>query len=121
MFLLKILHVCNRVQSFAKILYLFSQIIKLFFYKKIYCVFNEVKMHWYQPDEEEEEADLMFSPALLARRASESWIDSAPIEVDKIFFLTEFFCSFMPTNSYPHSKQRNSLSHSIGFSSHTLA
>lgn len=37
-------------------------------------------MHWYQ-DEEEEEADLMFSPALLARRASESWIDSAPIEV----------------------------------------
>jgi hypothetical protein len=38
-------------------------------------------MHWYQ-DEEEEEDDLMFSPALLARRASESWIDSAPIEVD---------------------------------------
>lgn len=38
-------------------------------------------MHWYQGDEEEEEADLMFSPALLARRASESWIDSAPIEV----------------------------------------
>lgn len=37
-------------------------------------------MNWYQ-DEEEEEEDLMFSPALLARRASESWIDSAPIEV----------------------------------------
>lgn len=39
-------------------------------------------MHWYQDGEEEEE-DLMFSPALLARRASESWIDSAPIEVAK--------------------------------------
>lgn len=37
-------------------------------------------MRWYQ-DEEEEEEDLMFSPALLARRASESWIDSEPIEV----------------------------------------
>lgn len=47
-------------------------------------------MHWYQ-DEEEEEADLMFSPALLARRASESWIDTAPIEV--IFF---FFDLYIP-------------------------
>jgi hypothetical protein len=56
-------------------------------------------MHWYQ-DEEEEEADLMFSPALLARRASESWIDSAPIEVSllsanfqnfKISILTKLF------------------------------
>lgn len=37
-------------------------------------------MHWYQ-DEEEEEDDLQFSPALLARRASESWIDTAPLEV----------------------------------------
>lgn len=36
-------------------------------------------MHWYQ--EEDEEEDLMFSPALLARRASESWIETAPIEV----------------------------------------
>lgn len=36
-------------------------------------------MHWYQEDEEDE--DLMFSPALLARRASESWIESAPVEV----------------------------------------
>lgn len=42
-------------------------------------------MHWYQ-DEEEEEDDLMFSPALLARRASESWIDSAPVEVDSQVF-----------------------------------
>lgn len=37
---------------------------------------------WYQEDEEEE--DLMFSPALLARRASESWIDSPPVEVKKL-------------------------------------
>lgn len=34
-------------------------------------------MNWYQ-DEEEEEEDLMFSPALLARRGSESWL----VEVD---------------------------------------
>lgn len=34
---------------------------------------------WNQADEEEE--DLMFSPALMARRASESWISAPPIEV----------------------------------------
>lgn len=50
-------------------------------------------MHWYQ-DEEEEEDDLMFSPALLARRASESWIDSAPIEVSpKTMFQKTFLTS----------------------------
>lgn len=37
-------------------------------------------MHWYQ-DEDDEEEDLMFSPALLARRASESWIIAPPVEV----------------------------------------
>lgn len=36
-------------------------------------------MMWYQDDDEEE--DLMFSPALMARRASESWIDTPPVEV----------------------------------------
>lgn len=40
-------------------------------------------MEWY-PDEDEE--DLMFSPALLARRASESWIVDPPAEVN-VFFL----------------------------------
>uniref|UniRef100_A0A1B6LRJ6 Junctophilin n=1 Tax=Graphocephala atropunctata TaxID=36148 RepID=A0A1B6LRJ6_9HEMI len=30
--------------------------------------------------EDEEEEDLMFSPALMARRASESWINTPPIE-----------------------------------------
>lgn len=35
-------------------------------------------MDWY-PEEDEE--DLMFSPALLARRASESWIVEPPVEV----------------------------------------
>ena len=34
---------------------------------------------WYNEDEEEE--DLLFSPALMARRASESWINTPPIEV----------------------------------------
>nr|CAH7761020.1 unnamed protein product [Callosobruchus chinensis] len=37
-------------------------------------------MFWYQGGDEEEEEDLMFSPALLARRASESWIDTPPVE-----------------------------------------
>lgn len=40
------------------------------------------KMNWYQDIvDDEEEADLMFSPALLARRASESWIIAPPVEV----------------------------------------
>lgn len=39
-----------------------------------------VKMLWYQNDDDEEE-DLMYSPALMARRASESWIDTPPVEV----------------------------------------
>lgn len=39
-------------------------------------------MNWYQDEDyEEDEEDLMFSPALLARRASESWIISPPVEV----------------------------------------
>ncbi|XP_067001495.1 uncharacterized protein jp isoform X3 [Anabrus simplex] len=38
-------------------------------------------MQWYTGDEGlEEEDDLMFSPALLARRASESWISTPPVE-----------------------------------------
>ena len=52
-------------------------------------------MHWYQ-DEEEEEDDLQFSPALLARRASESWIDTAPLEVYKQF--TFSFINQCPTH-----------------------
>lgn len=36
---------------------------------------------WYQGDEEDEE-DLMCSPAILARRASESWINVPPAEVN---------------------------------------
>uniref|UniRef100_A0A034WPL0 uncharacterized protein LOC105234244 n=1 Tax=Bactrocera dorsalis TaxID=27457 RepID=A0A034WPL0_BACDO len=38
-------------------------------------------MEWY-PEEDEEE--LMYSPALLARRASESWIVEPPIEITPI-------------------------------------
>lgn len=44
-------------------------------------------MEWY-PDEDEE--DLMFSPALLARRASESWIVEPPVEVNIYFVLFVF-------------------------------
>lgn len=34
---------------------------------------------WYQADDDEEE-NLLYSPALMARRASESWIDTPPVE-----------------------------------------
>ncbi|XP_034233789.1 uncharacterized protein LOC117640906 [Thrips palmi] len=37
-----------------------------------------VQSMWYVEDDDEE--DLQFSPALMARRASESWISSAPVE-----------------------------------------
>lgn len=40
-----------------------------------------ITMNWYQEAADEEEEDLMFSPALLARRASESWIIAPPVEV----------------------------------------
>lgn len=65
-------------------------------------------MNWYNGNEEDEdEADLMFSPALLARRASESWIDSLPIEVDIILLPIEMlyshvvalFCHVTTSNS----------------------
>lgn len=40
-------------------------------------------MLWHQNnDEDDEEEDLMYSPALMARRASESWIDTPPVEVE---------------------------------------
>lgn len=69
-------------------------------------------MHWYQ-DEEEEEADLMFSPALLARRASESWIDSAPIEVlnfhqrENLFPFSIFHNFHLLFNLVEYSHQRD--------------
>lgn len=48
-------------------------------------------MRWYQEEEcEDEDADLMFSPALLARRASESWIVAPPVEVYKCFYVFLF-------------------------------
>lgn len=43
-------------------------------------------MPWYQTQEEDEEEDLMFSPALMARRASESWIDTPPVEVPSVHY-----------------------------------
>lgn len=43
-------------------------------------------MNWYQEDDDEEE-DLMFSPALLARRASESWIVAPPVEVETLVLI----------------------------------
>lgn len=44
-------------------------------------------MFWSEPDvaeEEEEEEALLCSPALMARRASESWIVAPPVEVQFI-------------------------------------
>ncbi|XP_015370493.1 PREDICTED: uncharacterized protein LOC107166372 isoform X2 [Diuraphis noxia] len=38
-------------------------------------------MSWFfSGDDDEEDENLLFSPALMARRASESWIDTPPIE-----------------------------------------
>ncbi|XP_022181947.1 uncharacterized protein LOC111041818 [Myzus persicae] len=38
-------------------------------------------MSWFfSADDDEEDENLLFSPALMARRASESWIDTPPIE-----------------------------------------
>lgn len=45
-----------------------------------FCKQKRINM-WYQGEEEEEE-DLMCSPAILARRASESWINVPPVEVN---------------------------------------
>lgn len=39
-------------------------------------------MIWYGNEDDEEEEDLLFSPALMARRASESWINT-PVEVSQ--------------------------------------
>ncbi|KAG8269622.1 hypothetical protein J6590_103835 [Homalodisca vitripennis] len=43
-----------------------------------------ISIMWSLEDEEEE--DLMFSPALMARRASESWINTPPVEVQVYTF-----------------------------------
>ncbi|XP_018899720.1 uncharacterized protein [Bemisia tabaci] len=37
-------------------------------------------MLWSSQEYDEEEENLLFSPALMARRASESWIDTLPVE-----------------------------------------
>lgn len=49
-----------------------------------------VAIMWSVDDEEEE--DLMFSPALMARRASESWIDTPPIEVRDVCIIQISSC-----------------------------
>lgn len=65
------------------------------------------RMNWYQEDEyeDEEEEDLMFSPALLARRASESWIVTPPAEVFTLVpcFL---FCSFPFSTHFHHNRMK---------------
>ncbi|KAI5737661.1 hypothetical protein M8J76_015526 [Diaphorina citri] len=41
-------------------------------------------MFWVGSEEDEEEQNLLFSPALMSRRASESWIDTPPIEAPPV-------------------------------------
>lgn len=50
-------------------------------------VYQTSIMNWYQEEPDEDEEDLMFSPALLARRASESWIIAPPVEVLSVYEL----------------------------------
>lgn len=58
-------------------------------------------MSWYQEEDyEDEEEDLMFSPALLARRASESWIVAPPVEV--LLHFTQVILSLMCKLTMPH-------------------
>ena len=46
-------------------------------------------MFW--PNEiDEEEESLLCSPALMSRRASESWIDAPPVEVQTLKFSAKF-------------------------------
>lgn len=52
-------------------------------------------MRWYQEEDEEEE-DIMFSPAILARRASESWIVAPPVEV--VTYFAKFIVFSQKTN-----------------------
>lgn len=44
-------------------------------------------MFWTGNDDDDDEANLLYSPALIARRASESWIDTLPAEVFIGFYL----------------------------------
>lgn len=65
-------------------------------------------MHWYQEDEyEDEEEDLMFSPALLSRRASESWIVEPPAEVSTYFYTCLNTVSMLWTNMFQFEKKIN--------------
>lgn len=54
--------------------------------------FGGEKMFWSETTDEEEEA-LLCSPALMARRASESWIVAPPAEVwiEKFYFTLKLF------------------------------
>lgn len=45
-----------------------------------------VTMLWSNEEDYEEEEDLLFSPALMARRASESWITAPPVEVEMVIY-----------------------------------
>lgn len=66
-------------------------------------------MRWYQEEEyEDEEEDLMFSPAILARRASESWIIAPPVEVHVIFnnFFLIFYVFILTHFTFTNEKKK---------------
>lgn len=60
-------------------------------------------MFWSEPDdaEEEEEEALLCSPALMARRASESWIVAPPVEVPIIILATNSTAYFPSSPPIP--------------------
>lgn len=78
--------------------------------KTIACICST--RNWYQEDEyEDEERDLLFSPALLARRASESWIIEPPVEVHSLLIRSNVAHS----NFIFHRIHRKKNSHNVLF------
>lgn len=61
-------------------------------------------MFWSEPDEEEEA--LLCSPALMARRASESWIVAPPVEVRST---RKTFQTLLTTPSSKHRTYKSSI------------
>lgn len=56
---------------------------------------SKMSSWFFSADDDDEDENLLFSPALMARRASESWIDTAPIEVPYYITFVQKFKDFI--------------------------